>query len=106
MKPKPFWLLNHFTVPVAMCVVCFQRQYDWRAREHCRFNIGFWEKVVSKAAFAPEANSFGRNSITPFYIVILSNLARWPRTAISIVELHCQYVQEGSTSPLDKCQAL
>jgi len=51
-----------------MCVVCFQRQYDWRAREHCRFNIGFWEKVVSKAAFAPEANSFGRNSITaPLY---------------------------------------
>jgi hypothetical protein len=33
------------------------------AREHRRFAIGFWEKVVSEAAFAPEANSFGRNSI-------------------------------------------
>jgi len=33
------------------------------AREHRRFAIGFWEKVVSEAAFAPEANSFGRNSM-------------------------------------------
>jgi hypothetical protein len=33
------------------------------AREHRRFAIGFWEKVFSDAAFAPEANPFGRNSM-------------------------------------------
>jgi hypothetical protein len=33
------------------------------ARAHRRFAIGFGEKVVSEAAFAPEANSSGRNSM-------------------------------------------
>src|SRR5262249_59803621 len=43
MKPKPFWLLNHFTVPLVICVFCFQDEYKWPRASAAGSVSGFGE---------------------------------------------------------------
>src|SRR5947209_14833027 len=48
MKPKPFWPLNHLTVPVAMGAFLHRRVKSSRALTR-PVNSRFWKKVVSQA---------------------------------------------------------
>src|SRR5215510_4509863 len=74
MKPKPFWLLNHFTVPIFMRIISFGSRYvkaaqnvngstlsprEWRQR--LARDLGRRSSV--RHAVRGEAKSFGRNSI-------------------------------------------
>ena len=61
MKPKPFWLLNHFTVPVSMgdpLHMCLEPRS--RAR---RVNSRSGRDSSVRHAIRGEAKSFGRNSM-------------------------------------------
>jgi hypothetical protein len=61
MNPKPFWPLNHFTVPCVMSLyfgICAVRPH---ASAASLFEI--WRKVVSPTRLCREAKSFGRSSI-------------------------------------------
>ena len=59
MKPKPFWPLNHFTVPLFMGNL----PLDANIADHARTQPIWFEvleKVVSQARCSRQADSFGR----------------------------------------------
>jgi hypothetical protein len=63
MNPKPFWLLNHFTVPVVMGS-SFEIDKRLTALKSAFGVVEIWrEGRQSGALESGEAKSFGRNSM-------------------------------------------
>jgi hypothetical protein len=63
MKPKPFWLLNHFTVPSIITITSDRRVLTRMPFRASRGMFEFWENHQSDAERAARPNRSGRSSI-------------------------------------------